>query len=120
MFIAERVWITEAFKPDKEAEQHVQDFAEDLNRKLDEIGSSCGVDLEARFSRVRTEETNLGNLIADLFRTEYGADVGLSHGGNLRANSVYDKGPLKLKFLVQVWPMTDKVILLKMPGRILK
>ena len=27
-------------------------------------------DIEGRFSRLRTQETNLGNLIADLFRTE--------------------------------------------------
>jgi hypothetical protein len=30
----------------------------------------AGIELEARFSRIRTEETNLGNLAADLLRTE--------------------------------------------------
>ena len=46
-------------------------------------------ELEGRFSRVRTEETTLGNLMADIARSEYQSDFGLVNSGSLRANCVY-------------------------------
>lgn len=63
-----------------------------------EVAFSC-VALDCRFSRVRTEETNLGNLMADLMKTECEADLALSNGGCMRANVVYDEGLLTLRFL---------------------
>lgn len=72
--------------------------------------------LEGRFSRVRTEETTLGNFIADLMMTECEADIGLINGGCLRANMVFPKGPLTLKFIDLVMPIPDTVTRLKMKG----
>lgn len=51
---------------------------------------SCEVDLEARFSRVRSEETNLGNFLSDLIKNELQADLSLANGGCLRANSIIE------------------------------
>lgn len=56
---------------------------------------------------------------ADLMRTEYDVDIGFSNGGCLRANSVFPKGPFALKFIALILPMTDKIILKKIPGKIL-
>lgn len=55
--------------------------------------------MEARFSRIRTEETNLGNLAADLLRTEMQTDFALSHAGDLRANCIYHEGPIQMSFI---------------------
>ena len=33
--------------------------------------------LETRFSRIRTEETNAGNMISDIMRSHYDADIAL-------------------------------------------
>ena len=52
------------------------------------------VPLDCRFSRVRTEETTLGNFIADLMITECDADIAIHNGGSLRANVVFPEGPL--------------------------
>ena len=73
------------------------------------IGST-GEKLEARFSRLRTEETNLGNFIADVMRTEFQTDFAISHAGALRANCLYDEGPLLLKFVYTVVPYPDKAL----------
>jgi hypothetical protein len=54
---------------------------------------------------VRTEETNLANFMADLMRTELNTDFALSNGGCLRANCIYNKGPLMMRFINQVFPM---------------
>lgn len=76
--------------------------------------------LEARFSRVRTEETNLGNFVADLIRTLWNTDIGLTNGGNLRANQVIPKGPLTWRLVNQILPMPDPVVKLKMKGSLIK
>ena len=65
---------------------------------------------------MRTEETALGNMMADIMRTECDADLALSNGGCLRANQVFEPGPLTLRFLDQVLPMVDGVARIKMKG----
>ena len=68
---------------------------------------------------MRTEETNLGNLCADLMRTELNCDFALSNGGCLRANCLFDKGVLTYRFLSQTIPMEDYVVPLKLSGKLL-
>jgi 5'-nucleotidase len=86
---------------------------------LDLPAGYSDVKLEARFSRIRTEETNLGNLVADLCRTEFGTEFALTNGGNLRANHVFEEGYLKWKFMTQILPMTDKVLMIEVTGKII-
>ena len=69
VYIAERVNITEMFWSDGEVYSHVKDHADKINFKLDKVALSTEVKLEARFSRIRTEETTAGNLVADLMRS---------------------------------------------------
>ena len=69
MYIAERVPITAKFAPDFEIAQHVYKYIADIKKKLVMDAACVGLEIEARFSRVRTCETNLGNLVADLMRT---------------------------------------------------
>lgn len=120
LFISEKVLITDDFLPDEEIEEHVQLHAKDLNERLEMQAGYAGIDIEGRFSRVRTEETNLGNLIADLVRSEMGTDFGLGNGGGLRANYVFEKGPIKLSFMTSILPMTDQVVKCTLSGQILK
>ena len=53
----------------------------------------CSVPLDCRFSRVRTEETAIGNFFADLIRIEAEADFSIYNGGSLRANMIMPVGP---------------------------
>ena len=71
---------------------HIHNYTEKLNKQLDKPCFYSEVDLEGRFSRVRTEETNLGNFTADLMRTELGTDFALSNGGCLRSNAIFPEG----------------------------
>lgn len=112
--------ITDEFEPDQEIESHVQLHAKELNERLEQQAGYAGIDIEGRFSRVRTEETNLGNLIGDLIRSELGTDFGLGNGGGLRANSVFEKGPIKLSFMTSVLPIADEVVKCTLSGKILK
>lgn len=92
LYVHEKVEITDKFHSDNDIDKHIHFYAEELNRQLDLPAFYSECDLECRFSRVRTEETNLGNFTADIILTEYNADFGLANGGCLRANSVFEKG----------------------------
>ena len=119
LYIHERIEITDKFQPDAETVKHIHSFTEDLNAKLDKPAIYSEVDLDCRFSRVRTEETNLGNLCADLMRTELNCDLALSNGGCLRANCIFDKGILTYRFFTQTIPMEDHVVPVKLTGELL-
>ena len=64
-----------------------------MDEKLNQVIGFTAVPLDCRFSRVRTEETALGNMFADLVRTETNADLGFVNSGSLRANAVLPAGP---------------------------
>ena len=87
------------------------------------LKNACGyseVDLEGRFEFLRSQETNISNLVADILYTEFqDTEIALINSGTLRCNSVWPKGPITLKQISQLLPMVDKVVQLKVPGSIL-
>lgn len=90
-----------------------------LEGKLKEVIAYSTVPLDCRFSRVRTEETGLGNFFADLIRTESEADVSFFNSGSLRANMVLPEGAFTRRDLELVFPMPDNVVRLKMKGKLI-
>lgn len=79
------------------------------------------VNLEGRFELVRTQETNLGNWIADVFYTEFhGVDIVIQNSGALRCNMVLPKGPLTIKHIANLLPLKDHIVLIRLPGWIVK
>ena len=65
------------------------------------------VDLDTRFSRVRTEETVIANLLSDLFRSYYDSDFGLVNGGSIRSDEYCKKGQHKAKVIAKMLPLND-------------
>jgi 2',3'-cyclic-nucleotide 2'-phosphodiesterase (5'-nucleotidase family) len=58
--------------------------------------------LESRKYKARSEETNLGNLICDVLRTEVDADMVILGSGCLRLNMIIPKGPITLETLYKL------------------
>jgi len=69
---------------------------------------------------VRTRESNLGSFVADIIRSETGADVVLYNGGTLRSDSTYGPGELTLKHLVSILPFPDPIVVIEVTGEQLK
>ena len=63
--------------------------------------------IEARFKMIRTQETNLGNMVADVVRNSVGTDLVLINTGSLRADSLFTVGALTQKSMLQIFPMQD-------------
>lgn len=107
LYICEKVKITKRFEPDPEVDAHVQHFSKEVNAKMDVQAGYTEVNLDCRFNRLRTSETNIGNWMADLIRSECNTDFGLSNGGSLRANKIYNEGYLTFRFVSTLLPMID-------------
>ncbi len=81
---------------------------------LDVVVGQTGADLEGAREKVRTEETNLGDLAADAFRSTTGADVALTNGGGIRDS--IPAGDITKKQLVTVFPFGNYVVTLNVTG----
>ncbi len=107
----------EAIRPDKLSPDPAVSEIVDRYKKqtaaiLDEVIGEAQVDLPGKGSR--SQETNLGNLVADILRQETGADVALINGGSLRADIL--KGPIRMKDLLSVLPFSNHPVVLKVKG----
>lgn len=96
--------------------EHVDLTAGAFKKKMKETIGYTGVDLEARKHKSRTEETNLGNLICDIIRTESDADMAIINAGCLRLDEVIPKGPIKLRKLYKLQPYPANIVVLKVKG----
>jgi 5'-nucleotidase len=78
------------------------------------------VALDARSLQSRTEETNVGNFVADAFRKATAADVALMNGGSVRADEIIAKGPLTMRDLLSILPFKNKLIKIEVTGATLR
>jgi 5'-nucleotidase len=89
---------------------------EKLLRELDERVGHTDVPLEARDEPSRSEETNVGDFIADAFRKQTGADVALINGGTIRADTIIDAGDLTRRDVLSILPFPNPVVKLEVKG----
>ena len=69
---------------------------------------------EAALVRRYIEESDIGNLFADVFVAATGADVGFVHGGSLRKD--IPKGDVRLVDILDAYPFVDDVNVKEMSG----
>ncbi len=120
----ERSWrfreVSRRIPPDPAVEELVRAYATRLDRELDVVIGRTTVPLEAHGNKLRTQETNLGDLVADLMRERHGADAALVNGGAIRTNRTVPPGPLTKRDVHSLLPFTDVVLKLEMSGRDLR
>jgi len=93
---------------------------EGLLKELSELVGQTSVPLDARSAESRTAETNVGNLVAEAFRTATSADVALINGGSIRADTIISAGPLTKRDLLSILPFKNKVVKLELSGATLR
>lgn len=64
---------------------------------------------------VRYEETNLGDLLSDAYRSYGQADIGIVTGGSIRA--ALNAGDISYKNLISVLPFSSNVLVIKTSGQ---
>jgi 5'-nucleotidase len=93
---------------------------EKLLKELDERVGHTDVALDARDEPSRSEETNVGDFIADAFRKQTGADVAILNGGSIRADSLIDAGELTRRDVLSILPFPNPVVKLEITGATLR
>ncbi|MCV5245574.1 5'-nucleotidase C-terminal domain-containing protein, partial [Escherichia coli] len=63
-------------------------------------------------------ESNVGNLVADMMREAAKADVGMISSGSIRVD--LNKGPVTMENVMDLFPFTDKLSVVKLNGAQLK
>lgn len=114
-----RVYVTS----DTQEDEHVANIVDEYHQMMgSKILSPLGwtlVDLDARFDHVRSAETSLGNLLADIMRLGMGIhiDGSLLNSGTIRSDRVHHAGQFTVKDLITMLPFTDELVVVEMTGR---
>ncbi|HMT07260.1 MAG TPA: 5'-nucleotidase C-terminal domain-containing protein [Pyrinomonadaceae bacterium] len=90
-----------------------------LERLAVAVGSTS-VALDAISESGRTQETNVGNFIADAYRKETGADIGFMNGGSIRADLTYQPGPLTKRDVLSILPFNNPIVKVEVSGALLR
>ena len=90
----ERIDVSPDDEQDEEAVKAIERYKRLVDESMDTIVGRTKVRLDARFSEIRTKETNVGNFLAELMACGTGADVAILNAGTIRADRFVDKGQL--------------------------
>lgn len=90
-----------------------------LERLAVPVGATSVV-LDAISESGRTQETNVGNFIADSYRTATGADIGFMNGGSIRADLTYQPGPLTKRDVLSILPFNNPIVKVEVTGALLR
>jgi 5'-nucleotidase len=91
-----------------------------LIKELSQVVGRSSVELDARSAIGRTRETNVGDFIADAFRTSTASDVALMNGGSIRADEIIHAGPLTRRDVLSILPFKNKVVKVEVSGATLR
>ena len=91
-----------------------------LIKELSRVVGRTSVNLDARSAAGRTQETNVGDFIADAFRASTGADVALMNGGSIRADEIISAGSLTRRDVLSILPFKNKVVKVEVSGATLR
>lgn len=101
------------------ADLAVADLVHEYTMKLDQLtGTVVGrslVTLDGDSTRIRSHETNLGNLLTDLLRNEFGTEIALLNSGQIRDS--IPPGPVDIKRLLRVLPFNSPAVTLSITGQ---
>jgi 5'-nucleotidase len=91
-----------------------------LLKSLEQPVGRTAVQLDMKSAEVRTQETNMGNFIAEVFRQATGADIGLVNGGSIRADATIQRGVLTRRDVLSILPFNNKVVKIQLSGVLLR
>jgi 5'-nucleotidase/UDP-sugar diphosphatase len=97
---------------DPEILKIVQKYAAKMEAELKAPVGEAAVELDG--AQVRTRETNLGNLVADVVREKAGAEVAIINGGSIRTS--ISRGIITRKDIYKALPHRDYIVAFRLNG----
>jgi len=115
-----RVWpVNEGVETDTDFAPLIAKYG-DLLKSLDQVVGRTDVKLDLASAMVRTQETNMANFIADVYRQSTGADVALVNGGSIRADSEVEPGNITRRDVLQALPYNNRIVKIQLSGAVLR
>jgi 5'-nucleotidase len=111
--------VTDKIKDDPAFEPLNQKYGP-LMKSLEQTIGRTAVELDLKSEDVRTQETNMGDFIADAFRQATGSDVALVNGGSVRADTLIAPGVLTKRDILSALPYNNHVVKLQVTGAIVR
>lgn len=112
----QRIEITSDIPEDPTVKLTVDKFVGLLNVMMEETIGELEVELDGRFSSMRTRETNLGNFVTDIILNVTEVDCVILNSGTLRSDCIHPPGTFKMKDLSAILPMPDILVVLELTG----
>lgn len=109
---------TATVEPDPESQAMVDAFKAKLDESLNVVIGVTDVPLDSRRNIVRSQESSMGDLIADAMKAATGADVTLTNGGGIRADRTYDPGTeLTRRDILTELPFGNATVMTEITGQ---
>lgn len=131
--------VTTKYEEDAELKMKLASFTDSIEERMDEVLGNFSVELEGRFSKIRTMETNLGDWVCDVVLSATGADTVILNSGTFRSDQgtillplkahkmryinrplfpfilpkVHPAGIFRMRDLVNVIPMHDPLVVIE-------
>lgn len=92
----------------------IDHWNEQLQARLGSVIGSSNIDWDGERASVRTQETNLGNLVADVIRNAAGSDIAVTNGGGIRAS--IPAGDIRVADVYNTLPFDNSLVVVEMMG----
>ncbi len=116
-----RVNDSRAVTPDPETLAVVKKYEAELSKELDVDVGALAVDFDSRTATVRSQETAIGNFIADAMREATGAQIAITNGGGIRGNKQYTAGQkLTRRDILTELPFGNRTVVTSITGKDVK
>jgi len=116
-----RIIDTADIEPDPATAKRIAGYEAELSKELDVELGTARIALDSRRATVRSEESAIGNLIADAMRTAARADVALTNGGGIRGDKIYEAGDvLTRRDILSELPFGNKTVVVELTGAQIK
>jgi len=112
--------VTDEIPDQPEVAALVKQYEAAMAAQLNVPAGETRLPLDTRNDLVRTQESAVGNLIADLIRAAVQADVALVNGGAIRGNAIIPAGPLTRGDVLKILPFANKIVKIDVTGETLR
>ncbi|HBG02474.1 MAG TPA: multifunctional 2',3'-cyclic-nucleotide 2'-phosphodiesterase/5'-nucleotidase/3'-nucleotidase, partial [Firmicutes bacterium] len=106
--------VTALVEKNARVQKIIEYWNEQLQERLGNVIGKSDVSWDGERASVRTGETNLGNLVADLIRDTVGADIAVTNGGGIRAS--IHAGEIRVADVYNTLPFDNTLVVVEMMG----
>lgn len=110
--------VTEAVAKNPAVNTVVKAYEDKLNEVLGVVVGKADADLIGDRGQVRTRETNLADIVADVMLNACDADIAVTNGGGIRASIL--KGDITVGSIYTVLPFDNTLVVIQVTGAQLK